>query len=73
MPHAARHAAEKDTRSWFCVIVRGLKFKYMQSPREATSYPVRNRVHASALQVTTRPPLRRQYLTRQSPAKLQTH
>lgn len=72
MPHVARHAAEKDTRSWFCVTVQGLQLKCMQLPQEAMSHPVKNRVHASAQQVTTRP-LTRQYLTRHSPALLQTH
>lgn len=72
-PHAARHAAEKDnTRRWFCGIVQGLKLKYMQSPQEAVSCPAKNRVHASAKEVTTRPP-RRQYLRRHSPARLQTY
>lgn len=43
MPHAARHAAEKDTRSWFCVIAQGLKLKCMQLPQEAMFHPVKNR------------------------------
>lgn len=45
----------------------------MPSPQEATPHPVKKRELIVAQQVPPRPPLRRQNLTRHSPALLKTH
>lgn len=73
MPWAVRHAAGKDTSSCFCVIVQRVKVKADAVPTGSHSSPCEEERAQWHTKCHPDSPLRRQNLTRHSPALLQTH